>query len=78
MAHGTIKGKRIGVEICDLGLEGDAPELGLGASSSFEYFSLRHSDFCGAAVKDVDLVAIVDGDVPCFGKFDATKEGLIG
>ena len=36
MVRGTIKDQRIGVEICDVGLEGDAPKLGLGASPTFE------------------------------------------
>ena len=35
MARGTIKDKRIVVEICDIGLEGDAPELGFGGISIF-------------------------------------------
>ena len=35
MTHGTIKDRCISVEICDVGLEEDAPELGLGASASF-------------------------------------------
>ena len=78
MARGTIKEKRIGVDICDVGLEGGAPELGLGASPSFEDCRLRHSEFCGAAVKDIELVTVTDGDVPCFGEFAATKEGLVG
>ena len=64
MARGTIKEKRIVVDICDVGLEGDAPELGLGASPTFEDRRLGHSDVCGAVVKDVDLVAVTDGDVP--------------
>ena len=64
MDRGNIKEKRIGADICGVGLEGYAPELGLGASPNFEDRRLRHSDFCGAAVKDVDLVAVVDGDVP--------------
>ena len=78
MARETIKEKRIGDEICDVGLEGDAPELGLGESTTFEDRRLGHSDVCSAAVKDVDLVAVTDGDVPCFGKFAATREGLVG
>ena len=78
MARETIKGKRIGVEVCDVGLKGDAPELGLRAYPSFEDCRLGHSYFCGAAVKDVDLVSVADGDIPCFGEFSATKEGLVG
>ena len=66
MACGAIKDKRISVEICDSGLEGDAPELGLGVSPSFEDCRLGHNDFFGAAVKDVDLVAVAYGDVPGF------------
>ena len=77
MARGTIKYKRIGVEICDVGLEGDAPDLGLGASPSFEDFRLGHSYFCGATVKDVDLVVVAYGDVPFSGEFVATTEGLV-
>ena len=78
MDRGKIKGQRVGVEICVVGLEGDAPELGLGASPTFEDRRLGHSDVCGAVVKDVDLVAVEDGDVSCFGEFAATKEGLVG
>ena len=77
MACGTIKDKRIGVEICEVGLWGGASELGLGGSPSFKDCRLRHSDFCGSAIKDVELVAVAYGDVPCFGEFSATKEGLI-
>ena len=36
MARGTIKEQCVGVEICDVGLEGDAPKLGLRASPTFE------------------------------------------
>ena len=78
MARGTIKDKRIGVEIFDVGLEGDVPELSLGTSTSFEDCRLGHSDFFGSAVKDVDLVAVADGDLPCLGEFATTKEGLVG
>ena len=52
--------------------------LGLGEYPSFEDCRIGHSDFCGAAIKDIDLVALADGDVPCFGEFAATKEGLVG
>ena len=69
MARGTIKEKRIGVGICDVGLEGGASELGLGASPTFEDRRLGHSDVYGAAVKDVDHAAVADGDVPFFGEF---------
>ena len=78
MTRGTIKDKRVGVEICDVVLEGDAPELGLGESPSFEDCRLGHSDFCCAAVKDADLVAVADGKEPCLSKFIATKERLVG
>ena len=78
MDRGTIKEKRISVVICDVGLEDNATELGLGASPTFEDRRLGHSDVCGAVVKDIDLVAVEDGDVSCFGEFAATKEGLVG
>ena len=64
MARVTIEEQRVGVEICDVGLEGDAPQLILGASPTFEDPCLGHCDVCSAAVKDVDLVAVTDGDVP--------------
>ena len=78
MASGTIKEQRVGVEICDVGVERDAPKLGLGAYPTFEDRRLGHSDVCGAAVKYFDLVAIADGDVPFFREFSAIKEGLVG
>ena len=53
--------------ICDVGLEDNATELGLGASPTFEDRHLGHSDVCSVSVKYVDLVAVADGDVPCFG-----------
>ena len=78
MAHRTIKDNYISVEICNVGLEGDTPALGLGASPPFEDCHLGHSNFCCTAVKNVDLVAVAGGDVPYFGKFPATEEGLVG
>ena len=77
MARGTIKDQHVGVEICDVCLEGDASKLALGACPTFEDHRIGHSDVCGAAVKDVDLVAVADGELPCFGEFAATKEGLV-
>ena len=76
--RGAIEEKRISVEIGDVGLEWDAPELSLGASSPFEDRHLGHLNFCCTAVKNVDLVAVADGDVPCFSKFSAAEEGVIG
>ena len=40
MTHGTIKDRCISVEICDVGLEVDVSELGLGASASFNSLPL--------------------------------------
>ena len=62
------------VEMCDVGLEEDAPELSLWASPPFEDCRLRHSDFCCAAVKHVDLVAVTDGDISCLGKFSTAEK----
>ena len=78
MDRGTIKEQRVGVEICDVELEEGAPQLRLVISSTFEDRRLGHRDVCGAAVKYIDLVSVADGDVPCFGEFAATKEGLVG
>ena len=78
MTRGAIDEKRICVQIGDVGLEWDAPELSLGASPPFKDRRLRYLDFCCAAVENVDLVAVADGDVSCFGKFAAAEEGLVG
>ena len=60
MACGTIKDQRAGVDICDVGLKGDAPQLSLGESLNFEDRRLGHSDFFGAAVKYFDLAALAN------------------
>ena len=73
MTRGAIKEKSICVEIGDVGLEWDVPELSFGASPPFEDRRPRDLNFCCAAVENVDLVAVADGDLSCFGKFSAAQ-----
>ena len=53
MARGAIEDYCVCVQVCDVGLEGDAPEFCFGASPPFEDCSLGHCDFRGASVVDV-------------------------
>ena len=78
MARGAIEDDCVCVQVCDVGLERDAPEFCCGASPPFEDCSLGHCDFRGASVVDVDFVAVADGNVACFSKLSATEEGLVG
>ena len=76
--HWAIQEKSICVDVGDVCLEWDAPELGFGASPPFEDRCLRDGYFRRVAVIDVDFVSIADGDVTCLGKFAAAEEGLVG
>ena len=73
-----IQEKSVCVDVGDVGLEWDAPELGFGASPPFEDRFLRYFYFCCAAVINIDFAAVADGDVTCFGKLATAEEGLVG
>ena len=66
MARGAIEDECVRVLVGDVGLKWDAPEFCFGAPPPFEDRRFGHRDSSGAAVVDVDFVAVADGDVACF------------
>ena len=69
MAIGAVQEQRVGVDVADVVGEWNAPESLGRASPPLEDCGLTELYFGRAAVVYVDLVAVIDGDVPCVGKF---------
>ena len=70
-----VKEEGVDVVILDVGGEGYAPKFAVGASPPLENGSLADLDSCSAAVIHVDVLAVVDGDVPSVGEISGAEEG---
>ncbi len=59
----------VGVGVGDMFDEGDAPQLGLGASPSSKYGCARYRHLGIVCVKDIHLILVEDSNVICVDKF---------
>ena len=62
-----IHAYRVHIEVGDICLEGNGP---------FKTASLETPFVCSVTITDVDVIAVANGDVSGFGKFDTAEEGL--
>ena len=71
---GAIQEQRVGVDVLDVAAEWDAPEPLARALPPLEDSGLANVYPGSAAVVDVDLVAVIDGNVPGVGELAGAEQ----
>ena len=74
---GCVEEEGVDVGTLDVGGEGDAPKFAGGASRPFENGGLTDLDLCSAAVIHVDVLAVIDGNVPSVGELSGAEKGRL-